>query len=127
MKWGHWREHTDFLRTVLNTIILVSGAAGSIINLVKGNNIPVVLSIAAMVIVVVFILAELKERRDRKREAEKVVAGVSFAQAQVAATPVPYPTVVPESHTLVGNCTYWNSGGRLVLRLVAPRASGGKP
>lgn len=121
MNWGHWREHTDFLRTILNTIILVSGAAGSIITLVKGNNIPILISLVVFSIILIFVLVEIKDRRDkRKGDARTVEAIKATATPPASGDAAPFPVVLPQQGVESAPRVYRAPGGRLVLRLVAP-------
>lgn len=126
MDMRRWREHTDFLRVVLNTIVFVSGAIGSMVNMAKGNNIPLALSIAAMVIVVVFVAVELLTRGDQRpqtipRPATPVSAGPA-APPETGAAVRPVPVTPPGAAEALW---YRTGDGRRVIRLVTPAARNG--
>ncbi|MBA4386627.1 MAG: hypothetical protein C0404_01530 [Verrucomicrobia bacterium] len=53
----------DVLKMALSTLVLVSGAVGSAVNLFAGNQLPFVISVTAVVIVVVVIVAEIRSAR----------------------------------------------------------------
>ncbi|MEI7437026.1 MAG: hypothetical protein WCL16_09515 [bacterium] len=122
-----FKEHADFLKNVMNILILVSGALGSVVNLIKGNNVPMIISMVAVAVVIGFVLVEWKSRRD-----QAVVARAAVAEAAQNAVPtrrplapdsepVPHPIVIPHEPVAGGDRVYTDSLGKRVLRLVVAR------
>ncbi len=82
---------------------------------------PVVLSIAAAGIALVFILTELKDRRDKKRGVASTMQAIKSVTNQQSIEGVPYPIVLSSNTTGSAFKTYRNQGGRLIVRLMAAK------
>lgn len=124
MNWKAWRERMDFLRAVLNTVIFVSGAIGSIFNLIKGNNLPMIFSLLAMVFVVIFVITDLKSRRDRDAASLAAAAKAATTGGSVQShdgsslrLTCAHPVLVGQQ-TTSGASWYHNAESRLVIRLI---------
>ena len=115
----------DVLKTTLSTLILVSGATGSVVNLLKGNNIPMAVSLSIVVLAVVIIIAEIRssaaERRRRgARLGEVVSAGSGGAEREIAAPEdriaVRRLAGAPLADLGAADRVYVNAKGALVVR-----------
>jgi hypothetical protein len=123
----------DTLKMMLNTLVLVSGATGSVINLIKGNSIPFAVSIVAVLIVVVIILAEVRASRRAAHDASSGAATpapgagarpmdflLNALRAPAVATPIAAPAPAAKQsrpHAAPPAC-YLNAEGTPVIRVI---------
>ncbi len=72
----------DVLKTALSTLVLVSGAIGSVVNLLRGNSIPFAISLTGFLLIVLIVLSEV---RAALRESRAAAAQSRRAPADTAA------------------------------------------
>jgi|GEM_PF-7030250 len=127
MKGKHLKEHIDLIRAVLSSIVLVSGAVGSLVNILCGHSLPTFLSGVVVLLILVFIFTEFKDRRERHREEKAILRELDAAHRQITSTPMPYPIEVSDNRAMPLDRIYVRPDGQWVLRILAPRTREGSP
>ena len=77
-------KHSDLIKTLLSTVAFVFGAIGSIFNFIKGHNIPMILSIAAVLIAGLIVYAEW-----RRMQTPQVPVSPPQPTSPIAVVPAP--------------------------------------
>jgi hypothetical protein len=110
---------TDMLRTALSTVVLVATAVGSIFNLIQGTHLPAILLGAIVLVIVVLIVAEIRDKREKvRREAQEQAKGTAAMRAALGVSPahLPPPPLIPSLENSSGPGR-WDSTGHLILRM----------
>ena len=117
-------KNSDLIKTLLSTMMFVFGAIGSIFNFIRGHNIPLALSIFAVIIAGLIVYSEW--RRMQQKSTQAPTAAQVAAAAPPGATPSipiePMKTAMPAAIRITDQQRgHWHwEGDRLVIRLIGP-------
>lgn len=102
----------DVLKICLQTMVLVSGAVGSAMNLLRGNGVPLALALLAVAVILVVIISEIRSQR----KGVPAAAAVPHSIPVVPPRPVAYARPTPPQATQPA----WglDDRGRPVIRVV---------